>query len=427
MGGRVAVRAADGDGGLVGEHDARHGADTFAVAAAGWNLGRSDQTAALRRLPPAEQPIHGSDDGEAPIAGTWQLPPRCTARGCSSCRPWATIPRRRQRPTGSHLRVKEFKMFRRRILLAAASAAAAPALVRAQAFPARPVRLVVPWAAGGSTDTVCRVIAEQAARTLGQPMIVENRPGGSTAVGIGSVVNAAPDGYTIGQMPLTTLRIGLMEKIAFDPLTDLVPIMAAAVQTLGVVVRADSPFKSFADVRRAAAASPGKLNYGSTGNASGNPLYTDEILRMLQLKVEHIPYNGSAPLHQALLGGQVDFGVDSGSFAPLVQAGKLRLLLTYAPQRLAAFPDAPSLKELGIALEAGGPYGFVAPKGTPAAIVQRLHDALKAAWDTAQVQSRFFVFCETPAYLDGKGYAAALQKMVRQERRLVERAGLLRS
>jgi tripartite-type tricarboxylate transporter receptor subunit TctC len=319
-------------------------------------------------------------------------------------------------------------MQRRQLIQTAAAASTALALpaFAQSGFPNKPIRLIVPWAAGGSTDVICRVVADQAGKFLGQTMVVDNRPGGSTTVGLGVVASAAPDGYTLGQMPVTTLRIAQMEKISFDPVTDLAPVIGLAIQSLGIVVRADSPFKSIKDIIDAAKNNPGKLNYGSTGNASGGRLYTEQMLRILGLNITYISYNGSAPLQQAILGGQIDFGVDSGSYAPLVQAGKMRLLLAYSDKKLASFPQAPTLKEAGLKLETGGQYGIVAPKGTPKNIIDRLHTALKQAWETPQVQSRFFVYVEQPSYLSPEQYALDISKAMKLERKVIDMVGLLR-
>jgi tripartite-type tricarboxylate transporter receptor subunit TctC len=320
-------------------------------------------------------------------------------------------------------------MKRRELVLAALSAggvAAAPWARAQSAFPNRPIKLVVPWAAGGSTDIVCRAMAEEARTVLGQPVIVENRPGGSSAVGMTVVKNAAPDGYTIGQAPGAMFRVALMESVAFDPLADFTYLMGAAIQTLGIVVRADAPYRSFKDILEAARRDPGKLNFGSTGMASGNRLYTEDLLRRAGVLIEHIPYNGSAALHTALLAKEVDFGVDSGSFAPLVEARKLRLLATFTPQRLRTFADVPTLRELGFDITIGSQYGFVAPKGLAPAVAKTLHDALRYAWQQSRVQARFFVFHEMPNYLSPADYRRQAPELMARERVVIERAGLLR-
>ena len=218
----------------------------------------------------------------------------------------------------------------------------------AQAYPARPVSLLVPWPPGGTTDIVMRSIAALAEKHLGGRIVIENRPGVSGTLGAQALAQGArPDGYTIAQMPITVFRLPAMMKTNFDPATDFTWIIHLTGYTFGVVVRADSPWKTWADLVAYARANPGKLTYATPGNGTSLHMTMEEIAQREGLKWTQVPYKGYAEAAQGLLGGHVDAHADSTGWAEQVNSGRLRLLCTWGPARTKRWPDVPTLKDLG--------------------------------------------------------------------------------
>jgi hypothetical protein len=189
------------------------------------------------------------------------------------------------------------------------------------------------------------------------------------------------DGYTLAQIPLGVFRLPYTTKINWDPVKDISYVLNVTGYAFGMVVPADSPLKTWTHFVAWAKANPGKLSYGSTGTMTSPHLTMELIAQKLGMELLHVPYKGSADLMQAILGGQLMAAADSTGFAPQVEAGKLRVLNTWGAERLAKFPDAPTLKELGLDLVQNSPFGIGAPKGTPAPVVKRLHDAFKQAME----------------------------------------------
>jgi Uncharacterized protein conserved in bacteria len=274
-------------------------------------------------------------------------------------------------------------MQRRHIIQWGAAALTAVSLgtASAQSFPAKPVKLVIAFPAGGPTDISMRVLADNASKILGQPVIVENKPGAGGTLPAQALQTAQPDGYTLAQIPLGVFRLPYTTKINWDPVKDISYVLNVTGYAFGIVVPADSPLKTWTHFVAWAKANPGKLSYGSTGTMTSPHLTTELIAQKLGIELLHVPYKGSADLMQATLGGQLMAAADSTGFAPQVEAGKLRVLNTWGAERLAKFPDAPTLKELGLDIVQNSPFGIGAPKGTPAPVVKRLHDAFKQAME----------------------------------------------
>ena len=275
-------------------------------------------------------------------------------------------------------------MQRRNILqwgAAALAVAASLGTAQAQSFPAKPIKLVIAFPAGGPTDITMRALADNASKILGQPVIVENKPGAGGTLPAQALQTAQPDGYTLAQIPLGVFRLPYTTKINWDPVKDISYVLNVTGYAFGLVVPADSPLKTWTHFVAWAKANPGKLSYGSTGTMTSPHLTMELIAQQLGLELLHVPYKGSADLMQSILGGQIMAAADSTGFAPQVEAGKLRVLNTWGAERLAKFPDAPTLKELGLNLVQNSPFGIGAPKGTPDAVVKRLHDAFKQAME----------------------------------------------
>jgi tripartite-type tricarboxylate transporter receptor subunit TctC len=240
----------------------------------------------------------------------------------------------------------------------------------------------VPWPAGGSTDRHHRALAEIASKHLGQPIVVRTQPGGGGTNGPGNMaLNAKPDGYTIAQYPMGMLRIPHMQKTAWHPINDFSFIIGVTGYTFGFVVRADSPYKTFNDYIEAARKEPGKINYGSTGTGTSPHLLMEEVADVAKVQLNHVPFKGNADQMQALLGGHVMAASDATGWDKFVDAGQMRLLVTFGEQRTKRWPNVPTAKDLGYNVVANSPYGLVGPKGMDPAVVKTLHDAFKKAMD----------------------------------------------
>jgi len=266
-------------------------------------------------------------------------------------------------------------MLRRLALCAAAFALAAGAA--AQPFPTKPVTLICPWPAGGSTDITMRALAEATAKYLGQQVIIENKPGAGGTLGAVALLNARPDGYTVSQIPLGVFRVPHLEKTAYDPLKDFTYLLGVSGYTFGVVVPADSPYKSFSDLVAFAKANPDKIAYGTPGANTSLHVTMEEIAWNQGIKWVHIPHKGNAPNMLAILGGQVNAAADATGWGPHVDAGKLRLLVTWGDKRTKRWPSVPTLQELGFGIVSNSPYGLAGPKAMDPKVVQILHDAFK--------------------------------------------------
>lgn len=292
-----------------------------------------------------------------------------------------------------------------------------------RAFPTRPLTLLVPWTAGGATDITLRLLAELAGRILGQRVVVENRPGAGGTMAMPVIQQAVPDGYTVAQLPYPALRTPYVQKVSWDPVRDTTPIIQISGVTFGVVVPAASPFKSFGDLLKFAAARPGELSISTNGLGTTPHVVLDALFGQRQLSYIHVPYKGTAEQMLAVASGLLMAGVNSNGFAPYVDSGKLRLLVTFGERRSHRWPHVPTLKELGYGISAMSPYGLVGPRGMETQTVRTLHDAFKAALFDPQHVAELAKYEQEPLYLDSKDYALALREAYALERRNVERLG----
>ena len=308
--------------------------------------------------------------------------------------------------------------------LAAAGNLAAPALVRAQAFPSRSIRYICPWPAGGSTDAVIRAFAESAAKTLGQTIIVDNKPGAGGMLGANELVNAKPDGYVLSQLPHGVFRIPHMQKVQFDTLRDFTWIACLTGYTFGLVVPADSPIKSIKDLVDYAKANPEKFTYGSTGTGTSPHLAVEEFAQRAGIKLTHVPFKGNADNMQAILGGHTMAASDATGWAPHVDAGKLRLLATYGSKRTKRWPNVPTLDELGYQTVSDSPFGVCGPKGMEPAVVRTLHDAFRKTLDDPAVLSTLEKFDQPVIYMNTEDYTKFARETFVAEKATIERLGL---
>ena len=297
--------------------------------------------------------------------------------------------------------------------------------VFAQAFPNKPVTLIVPWPAGGSTDRHLRGLAEIASKHLGQQVVVQNTPGGGGTTGPGNMaLQAKPDGYTISQFPMGMLRIPHMQKTQWMPLTDFTFLLGVSGYTFGFVVKADSPYKSFNEFVEAARKQPGVIDYGSTGQGTSPHLLLEELSGNTKVQFNHVPFKGNADLMQALLGGHVKAASDASGWDKFVDSGQMRLLVTFGDKRTKRWPNVPTAKELGYNVVGNSPYGLVGPKGMDPAVVKVLHDAFKKAMDDPKHLELLDQLNQDAWYRTGDEYAAWARETFAKDKLLIERLGL---
>ena len=319
-----------------------------------------------------------------------------------------------------------------RMLAAVIAAAAAVALAalgpvaQAQTFPSKPVTMIVPWPAGGSTDLAMRALAEAAQKHLGQPIVVENRAGASGTLGPAQMAaTARADGYTISQIPITVFRLPFITKVTFDPEKDFTYVVNLTGYTFGVVVKGDAPWKTFQEFIAFAKANPSKIKYGTPGAGTSLHIGMEQIAKQAGgIKWTHVPFKGAAETNAALLGGHVDAVADSTGWGALVNSGDFRLLVTWGPTRTKNWPQVPVLKEVGVNLVANSPYGLAGPKGMDPKVVASLHDAFKKALDEPVYKTALEKFDQELFYLNTADYNKHAKEQIEEAKKLVEDLGL---
>jgi tripartite-type tricarboxylate transporter receptor subunit TctC len=268
-------------------------------------------------------------------------------------------------------------------------AAAALTPARAQTYPSGPVRMLVPYGAGGATDVLARVFGEYLQRHLGQSFTIENRAGGAGQIGVAAAASAPNDGSTLFFTTTAPLTIAPL-MLGKDARLDFVPIAIVSVQPAWLVARAASPFKTFADIVKHAKDNPGKLTFGTPGVGSESHLVAEALVRSAGIQLTHVPFRSGADASAPLLGGQIDLAsLTTGTVAPLLKQGSIRAFSVSSQQRVADFPDVPTVAELGHPTASMLPWwGLMAPPGTPQAVVARLVPQLEAATKDAGVRER---------------------------------------
>jgi tripartite-type tricarboxylate transporter receptor subunit TctC len=275
-------------------------------------------------------------------------------------------------------------MNRRSALLASAALAGCPGWLAAPSrFPERPLSLIDPFTAGSNTDYFSRVLAEEMARLLGQPVVVENRAGGGGSLGAEAVARAKPDGHVLGMGSVSTLvaNPAVNRKLRYDPLSDFSLITTLVTVPSITVVNASSPFKTLDDLIKAARAKPGTISFASPGVGSGGHVLLEHFSHLAGVKFNHVPYRGSGSIQTDLLGGQIDVASDnSPTLMPHIQSGKMRVLAVRDLKRLPQLPSAPTFKELGFeAVSQPLWFGLVGPAGLPRDVLKRLNEVAHQA------------------------------------------------
>jgi tripartite-type tricarboxylate transporter receptor subunit TctC len=276
-----------------------------------------------------------------------------------------------------------------RLLVALCALSAMQAM--AQAWPARPVRLVVPFPPGGSTDVAARALSDKLTRSFGAQFVVENRAGGGGAIGTSAVARAAPDGYTVlfAADPVTTLFL-VVKNLDFDVLRDFAPVTQVTTQPLAVAVHASVPAATVQELVAYAKANPGKLSFAHSGTGTGQHFSGELLKKMAGIDIVHVPYKGGGPAVQDLVAGQVPMGVlGSTPLIPHHKSGRIRILAFTSKERFAPMPDIPTLHESGFAgFDTSQWLGLLVPRGTPGEIIQRLQRATVEALAAADVRER---------------------------------------
>ncbi|MDR0577239.1 MAG: tripartite tricarboxylate transporter substrate binding protein [Candidatus Accumulibacter sp.] len=277
-------------------------------------------------------------------------------------------------------------------------AVACAGLAQAQNYPSRPIRLIVPWPAGGGVDTSARIIAQPLSERLGQTIVIENKPGAAGNIGTALAAHEKPDGYTLLQASLSPNAVNphLYKNLGFDPVKDFEPVALAYTVPSFLVVPANSPVNSAKELIEYAKANPGKLNFGSGGVGSSQHLFAVMLMAATGIDATHVAYKGTSPAEAALVAGQVDFMLDVPTCLPFVEAGKLKVLGVASPQRNSAQPNVPTLNELGIPVETLTFYGVMAPAKTPKEIVAKLNKEINAILQTPEVRSRLTKLAADP-------------------------------
>jgi tripartite-type tricarboxylate transporter receptor subunit TctC len=309
-------------------------------------------------------------------------------------------------------------------MLVAGGAMFAAGGAMAQDYPTRPITLIVPWPAGGPTDVALRALADAASKHLGQPIIIDNKAGGSGTVGPATMAaTAKPDGYTLSQMPITVYRLPLMQKTTWSA-EDFSYIIHLTGYVFAAIANADTPFKSWQDVVDYAKLNPGKVTYGSSGTGGSPHLGMEMIAEKSGIKLTHVPFKGAAELHVAVAGGHVMLGGGGASSKGIVDAGKARFLNVWTAQRVRLLPDVPTLLELGFPYVIDSPFGIAGPKGMDPKIVAKIHDAFKQALEEPAVIATLERFEMVPNYKNSADYKLAVLEQIKLEQALLTRIGM---
>ncbi|PZW43667.1 tripartite-type tricarboxylate transporter receptor subunit TctC [Humitalea rosea] len=303
---------------------------------------------------------------------------------------------------------------RRALTLAALGAAARPA--SAQSWPTRPIRMIVPFAPGGATDVLARIIGARLQTELGQPVVIENRAGASGIIGSEAAARAAPDGYTIIMASITTHAVNVPmygARLSYDPVKDFAPIARVSTGYNVLVVNPAVPAQNVAELIALAKARPGALAYGHGGNGTSSHLAGEMFKAQAGIDVLQVPFRSTSPATTALISNEIQMMFDTSTSAlPQARQGTVRLLATCAPSRRPSMPDVPAVAETLPGFEMGTWSGVFAPAGTPAAIVARLDTALRVALRDPDLLARFDTLGNEPFYAGPEEFAAYVRSEI---------------
>lgn len=320
---------------------------------------------------------------------------------------------------------------RRHILAAAALAVAGglplAAAAQATAWPAKPIRMIIPSTPGGGTDFIGRLMSTKLAEVNGWTLVPENRPGAGTALGLAEAARSHPTGYdlVIAQTDNVSL-IPLLMKVAYDPVKDLQPVALVATTPMVLIVPDGSPYRTLADIIKAAKAEPNRISYGTSGTGGGVHIAMEMLQHAAGFRMQHIPYKGSAPALADLMGGHLQFaGSSISSAASLMKAGKVRALAVTSPKRNPALPDVPTVAESGYKdFSVVSYYGVMAPAGTPAPVVARLNADLNRILQMPDVRSALLAQGLEPQPVSPDDFAGLIRTDIAKSRDIIAQAGI---
>jgi tripartite-type tricarboxylate transporter receptor subunit TctC len=296
----------------------------------------------------------------------------------------------------------------------------------ASAFPNQPIRMVVPYPPGGPTDITARVVAAEMSKTIGQNIVIDNRPGASGMIGSEMVTKSTPDGYTVlANASIHVINPSVYPDMRFDAIKDFTPITQLAQVPLVLVVPANSPIKSVKDLVEYAKANPGKVNFGSAGSASAQHLAGESFKIAAGIQMQHIPYKGSAPALTDLAGGQLQLMFDSmPSATPMINSGKLRAIAVTTTTRAKARPDLPTIAESGFpGFDISTWYAYWAPKGTPADVVEKLAASAAQALKNPEVIAKYEAMGAEPVGSTPAQFAAYVESEAKKWSDIVKKSG----
>ena len=316
----------------------------------------------------------------------------------------------------------------KRLIRAAAAIAAATFALAAQAqgYPTRPVKIIVPFGPGGFTDVVARILQTQLGAALGQPIVIENKPGAGSTIGTAEVAKAKPDGYTLAMVSTThVITPSIYKQMPYDALADFTPVMKLAEGPYVLVVHPSLPARNVKELIALAKAEPGKIDYASSGNGSSQHLVGALFGQMAGVKLNHVPYKGSGQAMQDLVGGQVKVSFVGGPNAvPYLASGKLRALGVTTRKRSADLPDIPSIDEAGVpGYDATLWLGLLAPPGTPADVIARLREAVTKALSTPEARKLVNSAGVDVAFSTPEEFAALMKSELERWGRVVRETG----
>ena len=315
----------------------------------------------------------------------------------------------------------------RRTLLGLAAAACLPLAAWAQAYPNKPITLLVPFPPGGPTDLVARVLAKKMSEQMGQSIVIDNKPGANGNIAAVAAAKAPADGYTVlYNTSSITLSPALYKNLAYDVQRDLAPVALTAVVPLALVVNPGVPVNNVREFIAYAKANPGKLSYGSAGNGNVTHLAAFQLVRHHEIDATHVPYRGSAPADVDLVAGQIQFMTDTiNSVMPFVKDKRLKLLAVTTSQRMSLFPDVPTLSETVMpGFEAGAWQGIMVPANTPKAVVQRLNAEINKALQSAEVKEKLALQGAEPLGSTSEEYGAYVKKELARWAAVVKATGV---
>lgn len=319
------------------------------------------------------------------------------------------------------------KHYKTTFALAAATAvltAGLPCVVNAQnatPYPHKPVNLIVPYGAGGGTDALARALTDRMAKKLGQPFIIESKPGAAGTLGVTQIARAKPDGYSLTLVPLSVFRQPYLTKVQYDPLKDLSYIATVMNYTYAIAVPYNAPWKNIQELVADAKKSPDKYAYAGSAQYSSNHLAMTELARAAQLQWTFVPYKGDAEAINALLGGHVDIISSTSTILPFIESKKARVLAVAGAERSPDFPGIPTLKEAGFPVEMASPLGIAGPAGLPQDIVDKLDTTVREVMqDPGFIQQVRTLGIELN-YRDSKAYTAWAAETYAKEKTIISR------